>query len=173
MRRITLSVFAISATLVAISYVPAQEPKAKEPPPPEVRGERAPPREPRGPGAGPRPMRPGEPDGRGPRDDGPPPREGEPGGPRLGPGRGPGGPGSGDRMFDIGPGGPGRPGMRPGMRGPMGFPGGPGMGLGGQGDFFQEDPEMAALNRSDYDLDTQTQDLSEKLRSAKKELGGK
>ena len=51
----------------------------------------------------------------------------------------------------------------------MGFPGGPGMGLGGQGDFFQEDPEMAALNRSDYDLDTQTQDLSEKLRSAKKE----
>ena len=51
----------------------------------------------------------------------------------------------------------------------MGFPGGPGMGLGGQGDFFQEDPEMAALNRSDYDLDAKTQELAEQLRNAKTE----
>ena len=43
------------------------------------------------------------------------------------------------------------------------------MGLGGQGDFFQEDPEMAALNRADFDLSQQTEELADKLRNAKKE----
>jgi hypothetical protein len=62
--------------------------------------------------------------------------------------------------------------MRPGDgrgRGPGGF--GPGFGPGGGGfpEFFQEDPEMAALNRDDYDLEQRTRDLSEQVRSAKKE----
>lgn len=43
------------------------------------------------------------------------------------------------------------------------------MGPGGSGEFFQEDREMAALNRSEYDLDQQTQELVEKLRSAKED----
>ena len=47
------------------------------------------------------------------------------------------------------------------------------MGPGGRGDFFQEDPEMATLNQSDYDLTVQTQELSDKLRSAKSEERGK
>lgn len=34
---------------------------------------------------------------------------------------------------------------------------------------YQDDPEMAALQRSDYDLEEQTQELAEQLRSAKKE----
>lgn len=42
------------------------------------------------------------------------------------------------------------------------------MGPGGEG-FFPEDPEMAALNRSEYDLDQQTRELADKLRGAKKE----
>jgi hypothetical protein len=175
MKLIFPRLFVFGVVLALFSTASAQDSKPKDPPP-EVKGERAPDRDPRGTGAGPRPMRPGEPDGpRGPRDGGPPPREGEPGGPRRGPGpgdRGPGGPG--DRGFGPGPDGRGRPGMQgmrgfgPGM-GPSGFPGGLGMGPGGQGDFFQDDPEMAALNRSDYDLDMQTQELSEKLRGAKKE----
>ena len=40
---------------------------------------------------------------------------------------------------------------------------------GGPGEFFQDDPEMAGLNQADFDLSQQTQELSEKLRSAKKE----
>jgi len=43
------------------------------------------------------------------------------------------------------------------------------MGPGGPGDFYQDDPEMAALNRDDYDLEQRTRDLSEQLRSAKAE----
>jgi hypothetical protein len=42
------------------------------------------------------------------------------------------------------------------------------MGPGGEG-FFPEDPEMASLNRAEYDLDQQTRDLADKLRRAKKE----
>lgn len=45
----------------------------------------------------------------------------------------------------------------------------PGMGeMGGMpGQPYREDPEMEALNRSDFDLDQQTRDLSEELRTAK------
>src|SRR4029078_8256857 len=119
------------------------------------------------------------------REDGPQP----PGGPRRGPGGGgPGGPGFG------GPGGPGGggPGMRAGGggrgRGPGGFgpgfgpggggfpggpgggvPGGPGMGPGPGAGFFQEDPEMSALNQTDFALAQQTEELGDKLRNAKKE----
>lgn len=42
------------------------------------------------------------------------------------------------------------------------------MGPGG-GEFFPEDPEMAALNRSDFELDQQTRELADALRGAKKD----
>ena len=64
-------------------------------------------------------------------------------------------------------GGDGR-GRGPGGFGP-GFGGGFPGGMGPGGEFFQEDPEMAAINRSEYDLNQLTQDLAAKLRSAKKE----
>lgn len=177
MKRLIFSIVGIGVTLLAISYVPAQEPKAKEPPPGEAKGERAPPRQPRRDGGDPNrppPRDDGDPDF--PRDRPPPPRgEGQP--PRGGfgtDGLGPGPPG--------GPGGPGPrgPGFRPGGegrgRGPGGYgqgfgpggPGGPGMGPGG-GEFFPEDPEMAALNRSDFELDQQTRELADALRGAKKD----
>jgi hypothetical protein len=155
----------IGATLLALSFASAQEPKPKDPPPAEPRVERAPPREPRREGG---PNRPpprdnGDPDG--PRDR-PPPRYADPQ-PRGG--FGPGGPGG------PGPGGGFRPGDGRG-RGPggfgLGFGGPPGMGPGGEG-FFPEDPEMAALNRAEYDLDQQTRDLADKLRGMKKGDGEK
>ena len=59
----------------------------------------------------------------------------------------------------------------PGMRGFPGVPGMPGMpGMPGTlGRLFPEDPEMAALNEFDSYFDQQTQELSERLRSAKKD----
>lgn len=42
------------------------------------------------------------------------------------------------------------------------------MGPGG-GEFFPEDPEMTALNRSDFELDQQTRELADALRGAKKD----
>jgi hypothetical protein len=161
-----------------------------EEPATEPRGERAAPTERPKVRDGERAPRDADPDG--PRDR-PPPRDDGTGVPRIGPGgrgpgeRGPGGPGFG------GPGGPGGggPGMRPGGDGRGrgqggfgpgfgpgggGFPGGPGGAFpggmappGGPGEFFQDDPEMAALNQADFDLSQQTQELSERLRSAKKE----
>ncbi|MCE9524559.1 MAG: hypothetical protein K8R36_00725 [Planctomycetales bacterium] len=163
MKRFVFPIVCVGATLLAFSLASAQEPKAKDPPPAEPKGERAPPREPRREGGPnrPPPRDDGDPDG---LRDRPPPREG---GPQPRGGFGPGGPSG------PGPGGPG--GFRPGDgrgRGPggfgPGFGGPPGIGHGGEG-FFPDDPEMAALNRAEYDLDQQTRDLADKLRGAKKE----
>ncbi len=177
------SFLGIGAVLTALTCVSAQEPKGKEPPPGETK-ERPVPKErlkarEGAPERGPRDVGPDGPRERPPlREDGQPPRGGEPGGPRRGPGpggAGPGGPGFG------GPGNPnGGPGI-PGGRGPGGDgrgrgPGGFGRGFqpggfppGGPGEFFPEDPEMAALNRAEFDLDQQTQELADKLRNAKGE----
>src|SRR5262245_11112636 len=120
MKHFIYSLLGTGAVLTALSFVSAQDSKAKDPPASEAKGERAAPKERPKARDGERAPRDGDAEGprdRGQRDDGPPPRGGEPGGPRLGPGgrgpgeRGPGGPGFG------GPGGPGGPGMRPGPDG--------------------------------------------------------
>ena len=172
MRCLIYSLLGIGTVLTALATVHAQEPKPKEPPR-ETRREGASVRPP--------PVRDADPDG--PRDR-PPVREVGPPPPRDG-GRGPGfGPPSrelrsgrsGERLGKgMGTAGMHGGGMMPGgdMRGMPGddMAGMPGMPGGGMmpGRDFQEDHEMAALNRSDYDLDQQTRELTEKLRSAKQE----
>lgn len=162
MKRLIFPIIGIGATLFALASVPAQEPRPKEPSPSRAKGEPVPPARPR------REPREGEPDRP------PPSRVGDPEIPTLRvPGPRPGGEGRG-----RGPGGLGG-GMRgmPGMGGMPGMPGGDGRmhgmpGMSGdmgemRGQPYREDPEMEALNRSDFDLDQQTRDLSEKLRTAK------